>query len=180
MSSQLLQNFNSSVNSIRPIIQSYSKVPVRLSSIRKTGRTFSWNDNNIEDTALKDLLNIFSVKDTLIDDIKSDTDQWEPLHRCISDIKDDKTVTAIQCKKDGVSRVIRFSNTSIDNESVLDLDKGIDLIGTYLDTQSDKVILKKFGFNSNTLQIEAQFQNTDCLIDVFGDGNDLWLSLIHI
>lgn len=174
MSTQLIQDYNSKVNTVRPMIQGYTKTPVTLSSIRKTGKNFFWNNDKVEESALKDLLNVFSIKNSLLDEIKDDRDQWEPLHRCLSNIKNDRAITAIRNTIDGNSRIVRFQDTPIEEESPLNLDKGFNLIGTYLESQKDNVKLQNLGFNHLTLQIEAQFRDEECIADVFGDGSDLW------
>lgn len=174
MSAQLLEDYNNKVNTVRPMFKDYTKTPVHLSAIRKSGQSFLWGDNKVEDTALKDLLNIFSIKDTLISEIKDDKDQWEPLHRCLSNIKNDRAVTAIRNTINGESRIIRFLDSVTEEEAPLNLDKGINLIGAYLGTQGDNIKIQNFGFNHHTLQIEAQFRNLESIVDVFNDGSDLW------
>ena len=174
MNEQLLQDFNSNVNTIRPIIQEYTKTPIKLSSINKTGKMFNWGDSVVEETALRDLLNILSIKNTLLDEIRDDKDQWEPLHRCLSNIKNDRAITAIRNKANNDDRIVRFFDTPLEEEINFNLDKGINLIGSYLESQKDNINLHKLDFNKYNPQLEAQFRDEDKVADVFGDGNDLW------
>jgi hypothetical protein len=175
MNNQLLQDFNTSIGTIRPTIQEYTKTPIKLSTITKTGKAFYWENNIVEETALKDLLNILSIKNTLLDEIRDDKDQWEPLHRCLSNIKNDRDITAIRNSNgNDAPRIVRFQDTPLKEEVKLDLDKGIDLIGSYLESQTNNVSLHNLSFNRHSLQLEAQFRDNDKIADVFGDGNDLW------
>ena len=175
MNTTLLDKFEKNATNVLDIVKDYRKTPANLANVRKSGPNFYYENSQVEVTALKDLLNIFSIKDDLINEIKSDKDQWEPLQRCLSDIKQDKTITAIVRQEGDSNRIARFVNHKIDEEQPLDLTRGINLIRDYVTAQDgDNLDLHHMRFNFENLQIETQFRNINNQIDVFKDGADLW------
>jgi hypothetical protein len=169
--STLLDTYNSQAQNISAEVNAYRKSPVRLSEVQKTGRQFSCGNATVTDTALKDLLNLLSIKNGLVDEIKSDEDQWKPLQTCLADIKNDRTVTAIR-KED---QIVRFLDTPLEEEKPLDLGRGINLLGEYIQRHDDSTAkLHDMRFNPLTLQVEAQIRFLDKKIDVFQNQQDIW------
>jgi len=159
----------------------YRKVPVRLTDIKKNASNFYTNENmKIRSTALKDLLNIFSIKNDLVNEIKDDKDQWLPLQRTLANIKNDRTVTAVVNTCNGDQDVVRFIKTEITEESPLNLNNGLDLIKGYLENNNRDINLHSMHFNPQTLQIETQIRDTESKIDVFKNGEDMWDSGFYI
>ena len=137
----------------------------------KTGSRFSCGNSQVSDTAMKDLFNIFSIKRGLVDEIKSDEQQWTPLQNCLADIKNDRTVTAVRAGND----IVRFLDQPIDEEKALDVSRGLSLLRAYVEEQPEESIkLHGLSFNALTLQIEAQIRFTDRKIDVFQNQQDIW------
>jgi hypothetical protein len=167
--------FNEKINSVLPSIRNIVKIPVRLSSIQKNSEKFLFNEYAVTDTALSDLLRILSIRSSLISEISSDTDQWAPLHNSLANIKNDRVITAF-CDISDIEdkKIIRFNDTSIEQEAALNFDKGISYIEGYISTQNENVKAQEVVFNKHTLQLEARFRNSELNIDVFGDNSDLW------
>lgn len=167
--------FEEAINEIRPTIQKYKKTPIRLSNIHKKENNFFYEEKSLTNAALKDLLNILSIKSTLVDEIQSDKEQWEPLQQSIADIKQDRVITAIHTEEGGQATIIQLHNTACESESTLNLDKGIKLLEGFLQTQTNnKVVVKKVNFNTHTLQLEAQFYDNTSQVDVFENQSDMW------
>lgn len=175
MNTQLLQDFENKANTARIQFNKYRKVPVNLQDIRKSGTTFYHGQAPVAETALKDLLNIFSIKEKLVGEIKDDKDQWEPLQNCLANIKKDhSTVTAVRNSAEPDGTIVRFFDSSINEEQSLDLDKGLELMHTYLADKDDNIKVHGLYFNPTTLQVETNIRHLASQIDVFGDGSDLW------
>jgi len=169
--STLLDTYNSQAQRISTEVNAYRRTPVRLSEVQKTGRQFSSGNALVTDTALKDLFGILSIKNGLVEEIKSDEEQWVPLQNCLADIKNDRTVTAI--KKD--NQIIRFFNEPTEEEKSLDLSRGLTLLGEYLEKHDDSTAkLHGLSFNPITLQIESQIRFLDKKVDVFQNQQDIW------
>ena len=175
MNTQLLQDFETKAAVVNQQIDTYRKTPVHLSNIRKSGQNFYYGQTPVAETALKDLLNIFSIKEKLVEEIKDDKDQWEPLQRCLSDIKKERAaITAVRNGVDGEGSIVRFFDVALEEERPLDLNKGLDLLHSYISDKEDNIKLQGLYFNPTTLQIESQIRHTENPIDTFGDGQDLW------
>lgn len=168
------QTLDSRVQTINDEIRKYKKTPVKLSEIRKVGANFYSGTTMINNTALNDLLNIFSIKNDLLTEIKSDNDQWEPLQRALANIKNDKTVTAITYNTDKSTSVNRIFRDTIEEEQELNLSNGVNLITDYYNTSKESVSFHDMRFNAQTLQIETQFRNLQNKVNVFNDGADFW------
>jgi len=174
MNTQLIERFEQQANSVKQAMSYYRKQPIKLTDIRKVGNTFYAGSNPVRTSALNDLLNVFSIKNELVNEITDDKDQWEPLQRSLSNIKNDRNITAITHTAGENTDVVRFQKASIDEESPLDLDRGLDLIKTYIENNGENIQLHSMNFNPTTLQIETQFRDILKKVDVFKDGNDIW------
>jgi hypothetical protein len=182
MNTTLLETYDEQADKVRDIVSNYNKVPATLSQIRKSGKNFYYGQTQVETTALKDLLNIFSIKESLVNEIKNDKDQWEPLQRCLADIKQDRTVTAVTRKNSSDERsIVRFTDSKIDEEQNLELERGIELMREYAGSQDgDNLQLHNMGFDSENLMVRAQFRNINSKVDVFNDGADIWDTGLNI
>ena len=174
MNTQLIDRFEQQAKNVTQAISYYKKTPVKLTDIRKVGNTFYSGSTPVRTTALRDLLNIFSIKNELVDEIKDDKDQWEPLQRTLSNIKNDRVITAITHSAGENTDIVRFDKSEIEQEAPLDLQRGLDMIKTYLENNGENIQLHSLNFNTQTLKIESQFRDIVKKIDVFKDGNDLW------
>jgi len=174
MNTQLIEQFEQKANTVTQQMSYYRKHPTRLTDIRKVGNTFYAGSRPVRTSALKDLLNIFSIKNDLVDEIKNDKDQWEPLQQTLSNIKNDRTITAIAHSSADTSDIVMFQKASIEEESSLDLSNGLDLIKSYIENNGENIQLHSMKFNPSTLQIESQFRDVNNKIDVFKNGNDIW------
>jgi hypothetical protein len=175
MNTQLLQDFESKASIVNEQISTYRKTPVHLSNVRKSGQKFFYGQTPVADTALKDLLNIFSIKEKLVEEIKDDKDQWEPLQVCLSNIKKERAaITAVRNGVDGDGSIVRFFDVALEEERPLELDKGLSLMHSYLSDKEDNIKIQGLYFNPQTLQIETQIRHLENKIDTFGDGQDLW------
>jgi hypothetical protein len=177
MNATLTKAYNKQANIVRESYSHYRKQPVRLSNIRRDGKLFTVNDVEVTSGALNDLANIFSIKASLVDQIENDKEQWQPLQHALTNIKKDRTVTAI-VNEGSTSRpfVTKFVDSSIEEATPLNFDKGIEQIGGYLETAEGNLEVRNFHFNSDTLSLEINIQDKSNNIDVFGDGNDIWNS----
>jgi len=161
-------------------ISQYNKVPVKLSNIRKVGANFYDGTTMVSSTALNDLLNIFSIKNDLLSEIKSDDDQWVPLQKTLANIKNDRTVTSIVHKDDDNTFITRIFKDTLEEEQDLNLARGIELIKSYMDANGKDLKIHGMFFNTKTLQIETQVRNLRKKIDVFSNGVDNWNSGFNI
>lgn len=169
--STLLETYDNQAHNLSTAINAYRKAPVRLSGVQKTGNRFSCGDSEVTPTAIKDLFNLFSIKQSLVEEIKSDEQQWTPLQTCLTDIKNDRTVTAIRNN----NQIVRFLDQPLDEEKPLDIGRGLTLLRAYLEEQPEESVkIHGLGFNALTLQIEAQIRFTERKIDVFQNQQDVW------
>lgn len=175
MNATLTQAYNKQANIVRESYSHYRKEPVRLSNIHRDGKTFKANGIEVGSYALNDLVNLFSIKANLIDQIKSDKEQWQPLSNALTNIKKDRTITAV-VNRGSSSRpyISKFIDTPIEEEAPLNLDSGLELIGGYLAEAQGDLNIRNFQFNHDSLALEIQIQDKNNVIDVFGDGNDEW------
>jgi hypothetical protein len=174
MDNTLLTRFEEFSNQTKNTINLFRKTPVQLSNINKVGRRFLCDGTVVKTSAINDLMNIFSIKGELIREIRDDEHQWTPLQRCLSNIKKDKTITAIT-KNEGNEKVItKFLKEEIKEEESLGLGYGFDLLQGYLKNCGENVNLHTMKFNEETLSLETSFRDLQNQVDVFGDGNDMW------
>lgn len=174
MNTQLVERFEQQASNVTTAMSYFRKHPVKLTDIRKVGNTFYAGDKPVRTSALNDLLNIFSIKSDLVTEIKNDKDQWEPLQRSLSNIKNDRNITAIAHSAGELTDIVRFQKASIDEESPLDISRGLELTKTYLENNGENIQLHSMKFNSSTLQVEAQFRDTVKKVDAFENGEDIW------
>ena len=174
MNATLTQEFDQRAVVMRDTIGNYNKQPVQLSRIDKSEDHFECNGAIVGNNALKDLLNIFSIKQNLITEIKNDKEQWRPLHNALSNIKNDRIITAVVDNNTKTPYVARFFDEAIKEEAPLKLEPGIDLMRGYLETTERDLAIRDLYFNSETLQVDLRVQDRETNIDVFGDGNDNW------
>jgi len=175
MNAQLTKTYESKAKHARESYSHYRKEPVRLSNVRRDGKLFRVNDIEVGSEALNDLSNIFSIKAKLVDQIENDQEQWRPLQHALTNIKKDRTITAV-VNHGSNSRpyVTKFIDRPIEDSEPLNLNRGIELIGGYLETAEGNLEIRNFAFNPDSLALEIQIQDKDNNIDVFGDGNDIW------
>jgi hypothetical protein len=62
MNTTLLEQYHNQSTQVKTQIDQFRKSPVQLSKIHKVGRTFLYEGNLVTNSALKDLLNVFSIK----------------------------------------------------------------------------------------------------------------------
>lgn len=166
---------NEKINSVIPDIRGISKVPVQLSKIQKKGTQFFYEDNLVSESALNDLLRILSIRNNLIEEIQNDETQWSPLYSSLSNIKNDRVITAFCDVKDTQNKkVLRFNDEPIESVSDLNINKGIEYIEGYVASQGENIKVQSAIFNTHTLQLELHFRDTEQTFDVFGDNSDLW------
>lgn len=174
MNATLVQEYDKRAEGLRSVISNYSKEPVQLSRIDKSNDQFEYNGVEVGHNALKDLLNIFSVKQNLISEIKNDKEQWRPLHHALSNIKNDRIITAVVNKNTNKPFITRFFDEKIDEAKSLRLEPGIDLMRGFLENTDRDLMIRNLDFNPETLQIDLRVQDKTTNIDVFGDGEDKW------
>jgi len=174
MNNTLIESFEQKAVAVSNAISHYRKTPVRLADIKKVGSNFYNGTTMIDSTALNDLLNIFSIKNDLLPEIKSDSDQWVPLQRTLSDIKNDKVVTAVMNTEGENKKIVRIFKNAIEEEQELNLNRGLELIKSYLESNDQDIKLHSMHFNVNTLQIETQIRDISNKVDVFKNGQDIW------
>jgi len=174
MNTSLLEQYHNQSTQVKTQIDQFRKSPIQLSKIHKVGRTFLYEGNLVTNSALKDLLNVFSIKNDLVEEIHDDQNQWIPLQRSLSNIKNDRVVTGIT-KTTGDEKVItKFLKSEIKEEEPLNFGYGFNLLEGYLETVSENVKLQNLRFNEENLSLETSFRDLSNQIDVFGDGNDKW------
>lgn len=177
MNATLIQDYNKRSNIVRESYSHYRKNPVRLSQIRKDGKLFKVNDVEVSPKALNDLSNIFSIKSALVDQVENDREQWQPLQNALTNIKKDRTITAVV--NDGSNSrpfITKFVDAPIEEQEPLNLNVGLEKIGGYLETAEGDLEIRDFYFNPETLSLEINIRNKSNNIDVFGDGDDIWNS----
>lgn len=174
MNATLVQEYDKRTAGLREVISNYNKEPVQLSRIDKSKDCFEYEGRMVGHNALKDLLNIFSIKQNLINEIRDDQEQWRPLHAALSNIKNDRIVTAVVNNNGKEPYIARFFDEKIDEAEALKLEPGIDLMRGYLETTDRDLTIRNLEFNPETLQIDLRVQDKTTNIDVFGDGEDNW------
>jgi hypothetical protein len=175
MNATLTKSYESKAKHVRESFSHYRKDPIRLSDVRRDGKLFKVGDVEVSSEALTDLTNIFSIKTKLVDQIENDQEQWRPLQHALTNIKKDRTVTAVVNHGSGARPfVTKFIDKPIEESEPLNLNRGVELIGGYLETAEGNLEIRNFMFNPDSLSLEIQIQDRDNNIDVFGDGNDIW------
>lgn len=174
MSNSSLEQFNEQTNQIQEQINLFHKTPVQLSKINKTGRIFLYEGKSIQTSALRDLLNILSIKSDLLREIHDDERQWIPLQRCLADIKNDRVITGVTKRNNNEEVIIKFLREETQEKTSLNYDHGFDLTKKYLETAQENIYLHSLNFNEENLSLETVFRDLNQTIDVFGDQKDLW------
>lgn len=175
MNATLTKAYEKKANIVRESFSHYRKEPVRLSNISRDGKLFKVGNVEVGTGALNDLSNIFSIKTKLVDAIENDQQQWRPLQHALTNIKKDRTITAVVNHGSGARPyVTQFIDKPIEEATPLNLNRGIELIGGYLENAEGNLEIQNFYFNPESLSLEIQIQDKDNNIDVFGDGNDIW------
>jgi hypothetical protein len=167
-----LDKFVSIRQDIQNQIDDLRLVPMNLRNIHKNGNTFYHNDTTLESSSLKSLLGVLGVKESLVSEIKDDRTQWEPLHEALSNIKQDKTVTAVFSRHN--NNITQVINRGIKDEKPIDLTNGLRYTEEFLKNTNANLELQDFNFDPENICININFKNPDADIDVFGDGKDLW------
>lgn len=176
MNSSLLDSYLSSSQLVRNQILQFRKTPISLSQINKTGKKFFYNGKLIQTSALNDLLNVFSIKNDILREIHDDENQWIPLQKSLSNIKNDRVVTGITKTEGDQTYITRFLKEKIHEETPFDCEHGFNLLEGYLGTAPESMQLHSLKFNEENLALEATFRDTNNTIDVFKDQKDLWQS----
>ena len=175
MNATLIKDYNKKSNIVRESYSHYRKDPVRLSNIRRDGKLFKANDVEVSSEALNDLTNIFSIKSSLVNEIQNDKEQWRPLQSALTNIKKDRTITAVVNHGSGARPFItKFVDNPIEESTPLNFERGIEMIGGYLESSEGNLDIRNFYFNPANLALEIQIQDKSNNIDVFGDGDDIW------
>ena len=174
MNIELLEEFHNKSTLVKDQINQFRKTPVQLSKINKSGRVFLYEGQQVRTSALNDLLNIFSIKNDLLGEIRDDEKQWLPLQRCLSNIKNDRTITGITKQEDDSRVITKFIKEDISEESPLNMGYGFNLLQGYLETVGENVKLHNLRFNEDNLSLESTFKDLNNQIDVFGDNKDMW------
>lgn len=170
----LLEEYHEKCSEVKLKINNFYKVPIHLSKINKSGRSFLCEDILIKNSALNDLLNFFSIKYDILKEIHDNETQWIPLQRCLSNIKNDRVVTAIVKQEEDKQIIIHFFKEEIKDKKQLNFDYGLGLIENYFNSVNSNFSLQRLEFNEYSLSIDASFTSLTDQIDVFGDGNDIW------
>jgi hypothetical protein len=167
-----LDKYVSHRQSIQDTVSGYSLMPLELKNIQKRGSEFTANGNRLGDLSMKNLLGVLGVKEELVNEIKDDASQWEPLHDALSNIKEDKTVTAVINNRE--KYITRIFPTSIKEEKSIDLTNGLRWTEEFLKNTTSNLELRGMHFDPSNISINIDFKNPDSDIDVFGDGKDMW------
>ncbi len=177
MNTTLTKKYNKRADIVRDSYSHYHKEPVRLSHIRRDGKLFTANNVEIGSKAISDLANIFSIKSSLVEQIENDKEQWQPLQHALTNIKRDRTITAVVSRGSSTKPYItKFVDDSIEEPTSFNFDKGIEQIGGYLETAEGDLDIRDFYFNCENMSLEINIQDKSNNIDVFKDGNDIWNS----
>jgi len=126
----------------------------------------------MESSSLKSLLGVLGVKENLVNEIKDDRTQWEPLHEALANIKQDKVITAVYDRKN--NNITQVLNRSIKEEKPIDLSSGLRFTEEFLKNTDTSLDLQDFNFDAQNICININFKNPDADIDVFSDGKDMW------
>ena len=174
MNTTLLEKFQTESVNVKNQIDKFRKIPVQLSQINKSGNTFLYNGQRVRKSALNDLLNIFSIKNELLGEIHDDEKQWIPLHRCLSNIKNDKVVTGIVKQEDDDRVITKFTKEEIKEEQTLNFGYGLNLLQGWIENANENITLHQLQFNEENISLESSFRDPSNQIDVFGDNKDMW------
>jgi hypothetical protein len=167
-----LEKYVAHRSSIQETLNGYSLVPLAVKDIEKSGNSFSANGNRLGETSLSNLLGVLGIKDDLVNEIKDDASQWAPLHDALSNIKENKVVTAVVNHKDQyITRILNHESTE---EKPVDLTNGLRFTEEYLRGTNVDLELRSMNFDPVNISINIDFKNPNADIDVFGDGQDLW------
>jgi len=172
MSTTTLDKFVAKSNDIRQTLQGYTLAPLDIDNIEKSGNTFSYNGNRLAGPSLKSLLGVLGVKDQLVNEIKDDSSQWSPLHNALTNIKQNKRVTAVVNNHN--QEIVNLFDTPIKEERQIDLSNGLRYTEAFLKDTENNLELRDFNFDPVNISIGINFKNPDSDIDVFGDGKDMW------
>jgi len=172
MNTTTLDKFVHNRQTVQESIDNLRLVPMNLADINKSGNRFFHRDTALTSDSLKSLLGVLGVKETLVNEIKDDSAQWEPLHNALSNIKENKVVTAVLNQRD--NSISKVFNHGINEEKPIDLTNGLRFTEEFLKTTESNLELQDFNFDPNNICININFKNPDADIDVFGDGKDLW------
>jgi len=172
MSTTTLDKFVAKSNEIRQTLQGYTLAPLDIETIEKSGNTFSYNGNRLTGTSLKSLLGVLGVKDQLVNEIKDDSSQWAPLHNALTNIKQNKRVTAIVNNHN--QEIVNLFDRPIKEERQIDLSAGLRYTEAFLKDNENDLELRDFNFDPTNISIGINFKNPGSDIDVFGDGRDMW------
>lgn len=157
---------------VQSTIDEYRLVHLSVSDIQKNKDTFIVNGNKFTEQSIEGLLSLLGVKKSLVDDIKDDAEQWEPLHEALACIKEDIKVTAVintKCKE--VSQIVSYRE---ENDGFIDLSKSLQYTENFLKTHTEDLTLSSMYFNPVDLSVHTDFRSPSFSIDVFGDGKDIW------
>jgi hypothetical protein len=167
-----LDQFVAKSADIRQQLAGYSLVPLDIETIEKNGNAFSYNGNRLTNKSLNSLLGVLGVKDKLVNEIKDDSAQWTPLHNALTNIRQNKRVTAIRDSRN--NEIINILDRSIKEEKAIDLSAGLRYTEAYLKDNDTDLELRNFDFDPTNICININFKNPSTDIDVFGDGKDMW------
>lgn len=174
MSTTTLDTFVAKRQDIQSRINDYRLIPMNLTDITKSGNRFYHRDSELTSTSLNSLLGVLGVKENLINDIKDDVSQWAPLHEALSNIKENKVVTAVANTRE--NSINRIFNHAIKEETPIDLTSGLRYTEEFLRTNNTNLDIKTFEFDPQNICVNINFRTPDSYIDVFGDDKDVWKS----
>jgi hypothetical protein len=172
MSTTTLDKFVTKRQSIQSQIDDLRLIPMNLSNISKNGNRFNYQDSELAPSSLKSLLGVLGVKESLVNEIKDDSTQWGPLHDALSNIKENKVVTAVLNRRN--NSISKVFNHGIKEEKPIDLTNGLRYTEEFLKNTEANLELQDFNFDPNNICININFKSPDSDIDVFGDGKDMW------
>ncbi|NBP16524.1 hypothetical protein EBU95_19405 [bacterium] len=153
-------------------ISNWELTPINLKDIKKTGNVFHRGDDALNPEAVKYLFNTINVRDRIVQDVKDDKAQWEPLYDALNELKSDKFVTGIRNKENG--NIIKFLNYNVDRRRDLDLTRGLDYMTKYFENSTKDLSIKNAQFDPFNLRVGLNIVNPNDNIDVFADGKDIW------
>lgn len=170
--SATLDKFVSKRSEVQSRIDDLRLIPLNLRNINKNGNKFYNNNIEMESSSLKGLLGVLGVKENLVNEIKDDRTQWEPLHEALANIKQDKVVTAVYDRKN--NNITQVLNRGIKEEKPIDLTNGLRFTEEFLKKTDTELELQDLNFDPQNICININFKNPNADIDVFGDGKDMW------
>ena len=174
MNTATLDRYVAKRQDIQTTIDNYRMVPMNLTDISKNGNQFYHRGSALASSSLSSLLGVLGVKENLVNEIKDDHSQWEPLHNALSNIRENKIVTAVLNRQD--NQITKVFNHSIKEEQPIDLTSGLRFTEEFLKTTEANLELQGINFDPENICIHVDFKNPDADIDVFGDGKDMWKS----